>query len=140
MISLEVKVGDRWYAVAIDSLEGTHAKVLVDGEPIQVNLTPFSGPVGLDQHESLSDDPAQFGETAPGGDSDLTLIRAPMPGAVLSIQVAIGDGVLEGMEMCVLEAMKMEHSLLAPRKGLVKAIYVSKGQNVLIGEPIIELE
>lgn len=140
MISLEVKVGDRWYVVEIDNLDGTHARVLVDGEPIQVDLASFGGLAGSDQHEPALGGPVQTVEAVPSGDTDLALVRAPMPGVILSIQVSTGDVVSEGVEMCVLEAMKMEHSLLSPRKGSVKTIYVSQGQNVLIGEPIIELE
>lgn len=140
MISLEVKVGDRWYVVEIDNLDGTHARVLVDGEPIQVDLASFGGLVGSGQHEPVVGGPVQTVEAVPSSDSDLALVRAPMPGVILSIQVSAGDVVSEGMEMCVLEAMKMEHALLSPRKGSVKTIYVSQGQNVLIGEPIIELE
>ena len=53
-----------------------------------------------------------------------------MPGLVVQIPVAVGDTVEAGQTVIVLEAMKMENDLTAPRAGIVKAVHVTKGQTV----------
>ena len=57
-------------------------------------------------------------------------IRAPMPGLVASVLAAEGAAVERGQTVVVLEAMKMENDLTAPRAGIVKAVHVTKGQTV----------
>jgi acetyl/propionyl-CoA carboxylase alpha subunit len=55
---------------------------------------------------------------------------APMPGAVVRVEAAVGDAVTVGQVLVVLEAMKMEHSVRAPHDGVVAEIDVSAGQQV----------
>jgi biotin carboxyl carrier protein len=67
-------------------------------------------------------------------------IKAPMPGLILDVNIAEGDEVKEGDYLLVLEAMKMENTLTAPRDGVVKAISVKKGQTVEKNQLLIEME
>ena len=55
-------------------------------------------------------------------------IKAPMPGLILDVQVKEGDEVEEGDYLLVLEAMKMENTLTAPRGGKVKTVRSKKGK------------
>jgi biotin carboxyl carrier protein len=57
-------------------------------------------------------------------------ITAPMPGLVSNIMAEVGQHVERGQTVVVLEAMKMENDLGAPRAGIVRAIKVAKGQTV----------
>jgi biotin carboxyl carrier protein len=57
-------------------------------------------------------------------------IRAPMPGLVSNVLVTLGEQVQRGQTIVVLEAMKMENDLTAPRAGYVRALRVAKGQTV----------
>lgn len=66
-------------------------------------------------------------------------ITAPMPGNVLSIAVAQGDRVEVGDTVLVLEAMKMEHKMIATRAGSVTALHVSSGQQVKDGDVLVEI-
>jgi propionyl-CoA carboxylase alpha chain len=68
------------------------------------------------------------------------MIIAPMPGLVKSVAVKVGDAVSEGQEMLVLEAMKMQNSLVAGKQGKVKAVRVKEGQTVSADDILIELE
>ncbi|QLF71922.1 acetyl/propionyl/methylcrotonyl-CoA carboxylase subunit alpha (plasmid) [Peteryoungia desertarenae] len=70
--------------------------------------------------------------------SDVTL--APMPGLVRSILVRVGDDVEPGQTLCVLEAMKMEHSLKAMRTGRVASVFVTEGSQIAAGDPLVQLE
>jgi 3-methylcrotonyl-CoA carboxylase alpha subunit len=68
------------------------------------------------------------------------VIEAPMPGAVRAVLVQAGDHVSEGQKLAVLEAMKMEHGLLAARDGVVAAVLVAEGDQVEAGMVLIQLE
>ena len=57
-------------------------------------------------------------------------LKSPMPGKVLKINVKVGDVVLKGQTVCVLEAMKMEYALKAPFDG--KVISISKEEANLV--------
>jgi biotin carboxyl carrier protein len=58
----------------------------------------------------------------------------------MSILVRPGDRVASGDEVCVVEAMKMEQSIRAPRDGLIKAVHVQPLDSVSANDPLVELE
>jgi biotin carboxyl carrier protein len=66
-------------------------------------------------------------------------VKAPMPGNILSIKVAQGQKVKAGDILIMLEAMKMENEILAPRDGVVAQIVTSKGATVDTGAPLVVL-
>jgi acetyl/propionyl-CoA carboxylase alpha subunit len=55
-------------------------------------------------------------------------IRAPMPGSLIALNVAAGDTVTRGQTLLIMESMKMETSIVAPRDGVIEAVYFSAGQ------------
>ena len=57
-------------------------------------------------------------------------VKAPMPGTILDVRVSVGQTVKEGDIMFVLEAMKMENEVLAPKAGTVTSVLVAKGASV----------
>ena len=63
-----------------------------------------------------------------------------MFGKVLSVRVKPGETVAAGDEVCVVEAMKMEQSIRAPREGTVKLVHVTPLQQITIRAPLVELE
>ena len=67
-------------------------------------------------------------------------IKAPMPGLILEINVAVGQTVKENDNLIILGAMKMENSFLSPRDGVIKSISVSTGDAVEKGQLLIEFE
>lgn len=66
-------------------------------------------------------------------------VSAPMPGNILSVNVAAGQSVKAGDVMLILEAMKMENEILAPRDGVVAQVAVSKGATVNTGDTLVVL-
>ncbi len=66
-------------------------------------------------------------------------LRAPLTGAVIDIQVAVGAKVEAGDVLMTLEAMKMQNELKARVGGSVTALHVSRGQRVEGGAPLIEV-
>ncbi|WP_300669655.1 acetyl-CoA carboxylase biotin carboxyl carrier protein subunit [Soonwooa sp.] len=75
-----------------------------------------------------------------GKSKQVNAIKAPMPGLILEISVAVGQEVNEGDSLLILEAMKMENSFYSPRQGVIKSIAVEKGQAVDKGQLLIEFE
>lgn len=67
-------------------------------------------------------------------------VEAPMPGTILSIDVKEGDQVKSGQTLLILEAMKMENEILAPRDGKVAAILINKGASVNTGDKLVSIE
>lgn len=65
------------------------------------------------------------------------VIKSPMPGNILKINVAQGQKVSEGDVVIVLEAMKMENEITATRSGTVAQVVVSKGAVVETGAPLL---
>ncbi len=76
--------------------------------------------------------PAPAAPTAVG-----TSVTSPLPGNVLSLNVAAGDAVKAGQLLVLIEAMKMENEVLAPCDGVVKQIAVTKGQVVATGDLLL---
>ena len=70
----------------------------------------------------------------------VTAIRAPMPGLVVAVPVAVGEKVARGTTLVVLSAMKMQNELTAPADGMVMEISVSPGQTVDQNQVLVRLE
>ena len=64
-------------------------------------------------------------------------MKAPMPGTILKVKVQTGQAVKEGDVLVVLEAMKMENEILAPKNGTITQVLVSKGSTVDTGAPMV---
>ncbi|MEO7135780.1 MAG: acetyl-CoA carboxylase biotin carboxyl carrier protein subunit [Vicinamibacterales bacterium] len=71
------------------------------------------------------------------GDSS---VMSPMPATVVAIHAIPGQAVAEGETIIVLEAMKMELPIKAPRSGVVKAVHCAKGELVQPGVNLLELD
>ena len=69
-----------------------------------------------------------------------TEILAPMPGTIIEVQVNIGDEVVEGQELLVLEAMKMENPIVSTADGKVKEINVKVDDKVATKQVMLVIE
>ena len=67
-------------------------------------------------------------------------LRAPMPGKVVALIAEPGQPLEKGKPLLVLEAMKMEHTIVAPRTGQVVRFHVSAGDQVSEGAELVEFE
>ncbi|KAG1356959.1 hypothetical protein G6F62_001947 [Rhizopus arrhizus] len=67
-------------------------------------------------------------------------IFSPMPGKIVSVSIEKGHEVVEGSELLVVEAMKMQNSLRTPQTGVVKHVHVQPGSTVKSGQVLVEIE
>ena len=81
--------------------------------------------------------------TRVGGDaahSGPTEVRAIIPGVVVSVAVAPGDAVEAGQQLLVVEAMKMQNELRAPRAGTVRHVSVGDRSKIEVGDVLVVIE
>ena len=87
--------------------------------------------------EWIEKDPSQGAGASAAGDQDLV---AQFPGKVRKLMVGAGDQVKEGQKLLLVDAMKMEFSILAPYGGKVTQILVTEGQQLSPGDRFLEIE
>ena len=145
MPTIRVKVADRWFTVEVADPHASPVRAIVEGEEVEVQLENVV--VAEVQPESIAPPPPAPVSPAPeptpavgAGRAPTKLFSSPMPGVILSVAVSVGDEVVTGDEICVLEAMKMQQMLRADWSGIVRSVHVEAGQQVLDGDPIVELE
>jgi 3-methylcrotonyl-CoA carboxylase alpha subunit len=83
--------------------------------------------------------PVKTGRRGSNEGGDGTVI-SPMPGCVAVLDVQAGDWVSRGQRLMIVEAMKMEHGLVAPFDGRVVDLRVLKGQQIAEGTPLLRIE
>jgi 3-methylcrotonyl-CoA carboxylase alpha subunit len=66
-------------------------------------------------------------------------LTAPMPGKIIAVNVRAGQRVKKGDALLVLEAMKMEHVVIAPAEGIIEEVYFGVGEQVSEGVTLIAL-
>jgi len=76
----------------------------------------------------------------PSAPPNTVAVRAPMQGTVVSVDVRDGDRVAAGAEIAVIEAMKMEHLVVAQTGGIVRLVAVAQGELLAEGQPVVFLE
>jgi len=120
-------------------------KVTLNGKTYEVEVE-VGKVVLLDEYEACAPAPAAApaataapAAPAPVALSDGEPVNAPMPGNILRIDVKEGDKVKAGQTLLILEAMKMENEIAAPKDGTVVQIATSKGAVVETGTPLIVL-
>jgi 3-methylcrotonyl-CoA carboxylase alpha subunit len=116
-----VEAGGTLPLEGVATAEGGHVLVFADGQAFAFALPGAGG----------------RGSAGDALDGD---IESPMPGRVISVDVAAGVSVARGQKLVTLEAMKMEHSLTAPFDGMVTELNVTEGAQVTEGTLLVRIE
>ena len=135
------KQGDSW------NFEGQSCQILDDG---RLQVPPVDGSSHLARAAKVGDiwwvhlcgqtfkleriEPGASANEEQGG------LTAPMPGKVLEVMVEVGQEVTAGTTLMILEAMKMEHKIVASTDGVVTAINFNAGDQVEQGVSLLDLE
>lgn len=104
-------------------------KVTVNGVPYEIELEELTGTFPAPAAAATAA-PAPAPAPAPAGGET---VKAPMPGTILSVNIAPGDTVKRGQVLMILEAMKMENEIMCPRDGRIVSVSAAKGAAVESG-------
>lgn len=124
-------------------------KVTLNGKTYEVEVEHGKA-VLLDEYEALTPAPASA-EPAPIAQQPVATapapapvnlaagetVAAPMPGNIIRVDIKEGDKVKAGQVLVILEAMKMENEIVAPKDGTIAQIVTSKGAVVETGSPLV---
>ena len=130
------------YKVAIGDIVENVADVTVNGEQYKVEMEPEKEPEKpkpVVRPVAPAPAPASSGASKASANSQ-NAVKAPLPGVITEVKVAVGDSVAEGDTVVVLEAMKMANNLDAEKGGKVTAILVQPGESVMEGDPLVVIE
>ena len=121
------------------SVNGNKYHVSVDGNEISVNGTTYNVDLEADKGTPVGKkpEPKKEGKKAVGNENEVV---ASMSANVFKVQVAVGDKVIAGQSLIVLEAMKMEIPIESPRDGEVAEILTQKGVTVSTGDVLVKLK
>ncbi len=138
-----MKINGNEYEVAVKDVNGQNVEVEVNGKAYSVELAeaPKAEKPKPVIARPAAAAPAASAAPAPrpaAGAAGAT--KSPLPGTVLSVNVTVGQAVKAGDVALVLEAMKMENNINCGKDGVVKAVYVQKGDNVLEGADLLLVE
>lgn len=124
----KVTIGDKTVIVKVEEIMDTEASIIqrTQTKPKVIRKAKETSTIALTQV------PKQI-------PSEEGIVRAPMPGVILSIDCKLGDKVEAGDILLMLEAMKMENAVYAPKSGVITKIVVSEKQNVKYGEVLLEI-
>jgi len=150
-VNWRVAVGDREIKVDLAKLPDVREvepgvySVLQDGRSLVFRVAPINGAVLVDvegrEYKIEARDPRAGGRhgrhTIGEGRQN---ICAAMPGKVVRVLVAEGDAVTPGHGLAVVEAMKMQNEVKAPREGKVVAVRVKPGETVTAGAVLVTIE
>ena len=144
-----VTVAGRTMTAVLESLPGTPLVVLtLDGRPATLPLERQGRgrwviSIHGERHDvEVVDERTRHIRSLAGSGAAVVsggIIKAPMPGLVVRVQVEVGQRIAAGAPVAVLEAMKMENQLKAPGAGVVRAIHVRPGDAVEKGKGLIDV-
>ena len=126
----KVTLNGRTYEVEV---EAGKAMCVAEYEAYAPAAAPVAAPVAAAPVAAAPAAAPAAGVTVSGGES----VPAPMPGNILKVCVTAGQSVKEGELLCVLEAMKMENEIFAPKAGTIAQVLVAKGATVDTGATMV---
>lgn len=126
------------FSTTVNELGGDLAEVTVNGTTFKVQIEkeqPSAARPSAHQIVSASQQPA----AAPAAGGALQVVKSPLPGSIVKVNVKVGDTVKVGDELLTMESMKMENSVKSEFAGVVKAVYAEPGKNVMQEDKLIEI-
>jgi biotin carboxyl carrier protein len=141
-----VTVGERALSIDFQDLGRGFANLLIDACSYEVGAERLAGGTfsvqlyGATHHVELHGAARGVAAGAAQGASGPARVTAPMPGKIVRVLVERGADVQAGQGLVVMEAMKMENELRAPRAGRVKDLPVREGQTVETGALLVVVE
>lgn len=139
--SYRVDIGSKTVDVEIIRAKDGQLELLIDGQRVTAYVSSNNAKHWVTVNGQTFVLTKSTGARRRGAGQDhASELAAPMPGQVRGVNVGEGDTVTKGRTLLVLEAMKMEIRIQAPRDGIVKKLYVKQGQTVEREQILVEIE
>lgn len=126
------------YTTSVNEIEDNVAEVVVNGTTFTVVIEKEEqkpSVVAARRHQVAVEAAA-----APAVAGGLQTVKSPLPGSIMKLLVSVGQQVKKGDVLLTMESMKMENNVMAEADGVVKAIYVESGKNVMQDDKLIDIE
>lgn len=140
MKEYKFKIGGKEYNVTVNPKEGKLFDVTVNGATYEVESenAPVAAPAPQPAAAPAQAAPAAAAPAAkPAGAGEK--VASPLPGVIIEISVKEGQQVKAGQKVAILEAMKMENEIPAPKDGTITEIHVHKGDTLQEGDPVVTI-
>ena len=135
------KIKGQDYNVKIHGIEDNIAKVEVNGIEFDVEMKkPIAQPKPVVRAVAAPVKTIEPKKETVQVAAGVRAVKAPLPGTINDIKVAVGQAVTKGQTLIVLEAMKMENNIDAESTGKIAEIRVNKGDTVMEGAVLITIE
>ena len=128
------------YEVAVGNIEDNVVTVTVNGEDYKVEMEKQPEPEKKPVVRPVVASKEPAAPSSKANNNQGNALKAPLPGVITDIKVAVGDEVEEDQPVVVLEAMKMANNLTAEKAGKVATICVQIGQSVMEGDDLVIFE
>jgi 3-methylcrotonyl-CoA carboxylase alpha subunit len=134
---------DSYYLITLDgktfdcqgSLDDERLKVCINGYRSQVTVAYFDNKISVYCNRNGQNGVFNFTHVLPdfgdnSADDNHGGLVAPMNGTIVSVLISAGDTVEKNQALVIMEAMKMEHTIRAPKEGTIEAVFFSEGEMV----------
>ena len=142
MKEYKFKIGGKEYNVTVNPKEGKLFDVTVNGATYEVeaeNAPAVAAPAPQPAAAPVQAAPAAAPAPKPAAGGAGEKVNSPLPGVIIEVSVKEGQAVKAGQKVAVLEAMKMENEIPAPKDGTVTEIHVHKGDSLQEGDPVVTI-
>ena len=139
----KINIAGKTYDVEVGDISKSPVQVSVDGTVYQVEIPESTGDraSGVESTfapKSVAPAAAVSRPSIPDSFDD-GVVRSPMPGRILSVNISVGDMVKKGQPIFILESMKMENTIASSIDGTVTSLHVAVSDSVQHGQTLAEI-
>ncbi len=140
----KINIAGKTYDVEVGDISKSPVQVSVDGTVYQVEIPESTGDRASGVQATSTPKPVVTADPTVSRPSipdslDDGVVRSPMPGRILSVNVSVGDMVKKGQPIFILESMKMENTIASSIDGTVTSVHVAVSDSVQHGQTLAEI-
>jgi biotin carboxyl carrier protein len=140
----KINIGGKTYDVEVGDISKSPVQVSVNGTVYQVEIPESDGHRASGVQGTFAPKPVVTADPAVSRPSipnslDDGVVRSPMPGRILSVNISAGDMVKKGQPIFILESMKMENTIASSIDGTVTSVHVAVSDSVQHGQTLAEI-
>ena len=141
-MKIQVKIDEQVFEVEIEDVHARPVIAVVDGEHFEVWPEEAAAEAARSMPVVRGSAPVMAPVTAAPAVSagNALIVKSPLPGVIISIDVKAGDVVKHGQALCTLEAMKMKNAIRSTREGTIAEVHVANGDQVPHGQLLVSFK